>query len=440
MKVLNPKLLKEKIKFYPHPAQREILLNLKRFSVICAGRRFGKSILTSYLALKEGLLNNRKIWIVAPTYDLAKRSFDYLTKWTSNYFPANSFKINFSTLSIDCPHNSKIVFKSAENPTSLIGESLDLLIMDEASRIKKDIWEANLRPSLSDREGRMVAISTPLSKENWFYSLFVRGQDPENKNWVSFVFPSTENPSLSKADLEEAKATLPEVVWQQEYEASFLDSAYAVFRGVRACISPNLPRKNFKQSNYVIGIDLAKMNDYSVCIVADTLTNEVVEIDRYQKVPYTLQKERIIKLAKAYHPSKLIVDSGSIGGAIADDLRLALGDLRVQDYALVGTISKDFNKKGSKQILIERLSQMIEAQAIHIPENEVLINELESYGMELSEKGNVRYGAPTGQHDDCVISLALCAFGLKTEEKRKKTQRIRKIQEANRIVRRPQYF
>jgi hypothetical protein len=446
MKVLSPKKLKETIGFKPHKAQKQILKEMRRFTVICAGRRFGKTILTAYLALKFGLLANKRIWIVAPTYGLSEKTFEYLTTWISNYFPKRAFKVNFTTLTLECPFGSKIVCKSSENPTSLLGESLDLLILDEASRIRKDIWESNLRPSLSDREGKLVAISTPLSKANWFHKLYTRGiQEKKNPNgdWISFLFSSMENPMLIQRDLDEAKSTLPEAVWKQEYLAEFLDSAYSVFRGVRDCISPDLPRpidlENRRASQYILGIDLAKMNDFSVVVVANFDTNEIVHIDRWQKIPYTLQKKRIISIAEAYRPSKIIVDSGGIGGSISDDLRSALGQLAVTDFALVGTISKDFKKKGSKQLLIEHLAQRIEAKEISLPANEILIGELESYGMELSEKGNVTYSAPQGQFDDCVIALALAVWGLKTEETKKRIRRMQMMQNQNRRFRNFQY-
>jgi len=421
MKYLNPKILKTKIKFQPHSAQTQILREMRRFTVICAGRRFGKTLLSSYLALKQGLLNNKNVWIVAPTYDLSKKSFEYLTKWVSNYFPKGAFKVNFSTLSIDCPFGSTITCKSAENPTSLLGESLDLLILDEASRLRKEVWESYLRPSLSDREGKMIAISTPFGKENWFHRLYIKGF--KDKNWASFTFGSMENPTLSKEDLDEAKANLPEAVWQQEYMAHFLDSAYQVFRNIKECIGPDLPRRPMGGRRHILGIDLAKANDYSVVVVGDETSNEIIKIDRWHKIPYTLQKQRIIGIAKAHLPCKLIVDSGSIGGAIADDLRLALGTDKVIDFSLVGTISKDFKKKGSKEKLIERLAQMLEAKDVRIPADDVLIDELESFGLELTERGNIRYQAPSGLHDDCVIALALCVWGLKGEEKRKKQVR-----------------
>ena len=433
MKYLNPKKLKELINFKPHASQTEILTQMRRFTILNAGRRFGKTILCSYVALKYLLLNRKNIWVCAPTYDLAKKEFSYLTEWINRFFEKGAFKVNFSDLSIRGANGSVLTCKSAENPTGLLGQSLDLLIIDEFSRVKKEIWESYLRPSLSDREGKLFAISTPVSKENHFYSLWARGQDPENEDWISFTFPSTSNPYLSKKDLKEAKETLPKQVWDREYMAMFLDSAYSVFRNVKDCISPNLPRKAIEGHRHIIGIDLAKQIDYSVISVVDKETNELIYIDRFSKLPYTLQQKRIINTYNKFPHSKIIVDSGSIGGSIIDELRLKIGESAIQGYSFTGTISKDIKKKGSKERLIEHLAQFIESKDIRIPDDPVLINELESFGVEISESGNMIYGSPTGMHDDCVCSLALAVWGLKSEDRREKDFRIAKREQERKI-------
>ena len=80
MKIVDDQKLKERIGFIPHPAQQHILDNMKRFTTISAGRRFGKSNLCGFLALRELIASNRNIWIVAPTYDLSQKVFNYIIR------------------------------------------------------------------------------------------------------------------------------------------------------------------------------------------------------------------------------------------------------------------------------------------------------------------------------------------------------------------------
>ena len=49
---------------------------------------------------------------------------------------------------------SEIRAKSADNPTSLLGEGLDWLIVDEAARLKPVIWQSHLSQRLIDKQGR----------------------------------------------------------------------------------------------------------------------------------------------------------------------------------------------------------------------------------------------------------------------------------------------
>mgnify|MGYP000143137456 FL=1 len=63
---------------------------------------------------------------------------------------------------------------------------------------------------------------------------------------------------------------------------------------------------------------------------------------------------------------------------------------------------------------VERnLGLAFERGDLRILNDEVLINELEGYEQEVMPmSGTVRYGAPDGQHDDCVMSLAIAWQGI----------------------------
>jgi phage terminase large subunit-like protein len=95
---------------------------------------------------------------------------------------------------------------------------------------------------------------------------------------------------------------------------------------------------------------------------------------------------------------------------MADELRAE--QLSVQDFKAVGTISKDIDKQGSKEKMVEKLSLFFEQRNIVIPPEQVLIDELESFSYHLTASGNLVYGAPEGYHDDCVTSLGLAIMPL----------------------------
>ena len=57
---------------------------------------------------------------------------------------------------------------SCENPDSLVGEGVDLLIIDEAAKMQRKIWDMYLSPTLIDRKGKAIFITTP-EGFNWIY-------------------------------------------------------------------------------------------------------------------------------------------------------------------------------------------------------------------------------------------------------------------------------
>jgi len=411
MKLISDSKLQEKINWHPIENQIPIIqsVNDNRETVLCAGRRFGKSALCAYLAVRELLKDKKHIWIVSPTYNLSEKVFAYVKQFIALGFPslANGISTRPYPKAVT-PWGSWIECKSGDEPNSLLGEELDLLIVDEASRIKKDVYERYLFPTTSSRQGKIIFISTPFGK-NWFYDRWVANKE---KN-ASFQFSSLQGASISQKEWENAKETLPQAVFEQEYLATFMDSASSVFRGVKDCVVDCL-REREEGHKYIMGLDLAKMNDFTVITIIDRLTHEVVYHDRFNKIHYPLQKERIKNAAIRYNRARIVVDAMNIGSAIGDDLRQ--DGLIVDDFKATGT--KNSLEKGTKERLIDKLSVFIQDKNIKIPPIDVLIDELEGFGYEMTDAGRITYSAPAGLHDDCVMSLALAVW--KIEGKAKK--------------------
>lgn len=401
MKIVDDQKLKERIGFNPHPAQQHILDNMKRFTTISAGRRFGKSNLCGFLALRELIASNRNIWIVAPTYDLSQKVFNYIIRWIGQCFP-KSFKIQgMPKPIIKSPTGSLLEAKSAENKEGLMGEELDLLIVDEASAMSKIIWENYLYPTLANRKGKVLFISTPKG-QNWFYDLYTKGKsiDENDKDYINFQFSSKDNPFFPIEEWEMAKKTLPTDIFDQEYRAVFLSDAAAVFRNITDCAGGIL--KDPQQGHlYTIGVDLGKFQDFTVVTVIDLYDHNVVHIDRFKGIGWPLQKKRIINIARRYNNGMVTVDATGMGIPIVDDLEAA--GLTVNDYQYT-------NK--SKSELITKLSIYIEQNRITFPPNEMLIDELRAFGYTKSKTGKFQYSAPEGKHDDMVNSLALAVWEL----------------------------
>jgi hypothetical protein len=395
--MINTDKLIQVIGFTPHKNQLEIMNCKEREIYIAAGRRFGKSAISALLALRVLLQDNKKVWIVAPTYDLTGKVFEYLVKWFSKAVPSQRGNITYRPYpKIKTARGSILECRSTENPTGLLGDEVDLIIIDEAARIPRYIFDQYLYPVTSSRKGQIVAISTPFGK-NWFYERWMKTKETNS----SFQFSSLDGASIDMEEWERTKNILPEQLFKQEYMALFLEEAASVFRGVTSIVKEKCLSDAIPSHTYVMGVDLAKINDFSVLTVVDTYSHEVVAWERFKELDYNLQKARIKALAQRYNNARIIIDSTGVGNPISEDLRRE--SLMIEDFK--------FSNK-SKQELIEKLAIFIEQKGIYIPNNVIIIDELSSYGYQMTESGNFKYSAPSGLHDDAVISLGLAVWGL----------------------------
>jgi hypothetical protein len=268
--------------------------------------------------------------------------------------------------------------------------------------LKPSIWEGHLAQRLIDKKGWALLISTPKGK-GWFYDAFRRGQgsDPDYESWNA---PSWENPHLDRNIIEAERDRLPERVFLQELGGQFLEGAGQVFRNVRD-IATGGWRAPVPGELYYGGLDLAKIEDFTVLVLIDT-QRRVIFADRFHRLDWALQVERIKTSFERYGGNVIItVDSTGPGEPVFEQLRRS--GLICRAYPFTAR---------SKSDLINNLSLLIERQEIVLPRPElwpVGIDELESFEYAITDAGNVKTGAPSGTHDDCVVALALAAWRLR---------------------------
>jgi hypothetical protein len=191
------------------------------------GRRTGKTIAAAMEVVAQMGISNSRVWIVAPTYELTDRVFEYV--WEAlviqRIYGPDSVVKSAKALNnryIQLSNGSFVKGKSGESPDSLIGEQLDLLVLDEAARLNESVWTEQLRPTLVDRKGKALFISTPQG-HNWYREYYLRGMDEESRSngWRSLRLGTKDNPFIDNDWLEQERSHTPETTWRQEYEASF---------------------------------------------------------------------------------------------------------------------------------------------------------------------------------------------------------------------------
>jgi len=387
-----------KIKLYtPHSGQLPLHQSQARFRIATCGRRWGKTYACINELAKYGWENPGTIsWWVAPTYRQSRIAYRIMT----SHFKGAIESATKNPMEIYWKSGGITQFNSTDQADNLRGEGVSFMIVDEAAMIPEEAWTEALRPTLSDKGGKAIIVSTPKGM-NWFHSLWVRGQDPDYPDYESWQFPTSSNPFIPPGEVDEVKSTLPYDVFRQEYNAEFLEDGAGVFRGIRNCVKGELEKPQ-PGREYVLAWDVAKHTDFSVMMVMDIQRRHVVAFDRFNRIDYALQVQRLEALAKKYQ-AQVIMDSTGVGDPLLEQVK-ARGII-AEGYQFTNT---------SKQQLIEHLAVMLEKQEISYPDIKVLINELMIYQYEITRAGNVRYNAPDGYHDDCVIALALAAWSARS--------------------------
>lgn len=285
---------------------------------------------------------------------------------------------------------------SLDTPDAPRGRKYARVIIDEAAMVPRlqEAWQASIRPTLTDYAGDAWFTSTPKGA-NYFRTLYQYGQDPLKPEWKSWQMPTTANPHIQASEVEAARQELPERIFQQEYLALFLEDAGGVFRKVRDAATAT--RQEPTAGDYVIGVDWAMQNDFTVLVVMDARTGRMVDMDRFNQIDWHVQRQRLVTLADKWRVTRILAEHNSIGGPNIEALQR--DDLPVDAFETTAS---------SKPPLIESLALAFERGEIAIFNDPVLVGELEAYERTVSDvTGRSRYNAPDGQHDDCVIALAL---------------------------------
>ena len=222
------------LNFTLHPAQQQIFQSNKRFKVVGAGRRFGKSYLARVNLIVEALksknefgydLSDKACYYIAPTFNQAK---DIMWQSLKQMAAPITKKIRENECILTLSNDRQIHLKGSDRPESLRGGGLSYVVMDEYAFMKEEVWTAIIRPTLADVRGSALFIGTPNGK-NHFYDLFLNAEKDED-DWDAWTFKSLDNPFLDPKEVVLATKDMPLEFVKQEFEANFSSFGGTVFK------------------------------------------------------------------------------------------------------------------------------------------------------------------------------------------------------------------
>lgn len=367
-----------------------------KYFVVSIGRQFGKTLLGENQALKWAVENSWKIGWVSPTYKQCKKVFkEVIRAMGKNPFITSA---NHSDLVLNFTTGSTMLFYSAEAYDSIRGETFDALVGDEVAFWKPEAWNEVLKATVLVKGKKVLLLSTPKGK-NQFYTLF--NQSINNDNYHSFYGTSFDNPFIERSEIEDARRMLPDHIFRQEYLAEFLDDASSVFRNIKECIDTGEETRTL-----FAGVDLGRADDYTVLTIVDQNNRELFS-ERWRHLEWSTIINNVVTQLNKYKPNVLIESNGA-QDAIFEQIRDKVNYNKSKVKPFV-TTSK------SKQAIVENLIVAFENKEIGILGKDWQISELEAFTYEYNLKTRqIKYSAPTGLHDDYVMSRAITNEAHKT--------------------------
>ena len=280
------------------PSQVAIInaINSKKYRFICAAisRRQGKTYIANILGQLVSLVPGCHILVMSPNYNLSQISFD-LQRQLLKHFDLEVAKDNAKDRVIELTNSSTIRMGSVNQVDSTVGRSYDFIIFDEAALADGETaFNVALRPTLDKTESKALFISTPRGRNNWFSRFYQRGFNDEYPEWCSVHATWQDNPRATQEDIDEARKTMSEAEFNQEYMADF-----NVFEGqiwkfdYEHCVA-DLSEMEFRNCDVISGLDVGFKDPTAfIVIVFDGEKYYVVE-EYYEAEKTTEQHAEVI--------------------------------------------------------------------------------------------------------------------------------------------------
>lgn len=251
------------IPYKPHRLQYEIHEGLKRWNVLVAHRRFGKTVCSVNILIAAALRCkkvNPQFAYVAPFRNQAKSiAWKEIKKYTS-CIPGIEY--SESDLRVTFPHNNaEIRLYGADNADALRGLYFDGAVLDEVADMRPEVWGEVIRPALADRKGWAVFIGTPKGI-NMFSELYFHAVADDD--WYAAIFRASETGIIDAEELRQMKQTMTESQIAQELECDFsaaVDNVLLSVAEVQEACGRHLRPEDYGMAGKVIGVDVARYGD-----------------------------------------------------------------------------------------------------------------------------------------------------------------------------------
>ena len=302
----------------PLPSQIAIINAINnpkyRFVSAAVSRRQGKTYIANIIGQLVSLVPGSNILIMSPNYSLSQISFD-LQRNLIKHFDLEVTKDNAKDKVIEISNGSTVRMGSVNQVDSCVGRSYDLIIFDEAALADgKDAFNVALRPTLDKENSKALFISTPRGRNNWFSEFFYRGFSDEFPEWCSIRATYQDNPRMSETDIAEARKSMSEAEFKQEYEADFNTYEGQIWKFNFETQVKDLSQLDTSRMDVFAGLDVGFKDPTAMCVIAYDWENEKYYlVDEYLNNERTTEQhaEEIQKLIDRWDIDYIYIDSAA---------------------------------------------------------------------------------------------------------------------------------
>lgn len=343
----------------PLDKTQEALLNgsTRRVILNCT-RQWGKSTIGAAMALWRALFFRKSLIVVGSP---CGRQSGVLVFKIREFAKSLGLKVtrDRDVRNSVCFENGSRVLGLPKNPDNVRGYgTVSLLIVDEASRVKDDMFVA-LTPMTAVENGDFWMLSTPNGRKGMFYHAWTAGGD----EWRRVAVAATECPWINMDHLETSRRLMGPKTFAQEYLCQFGDLKGAMYpgelleRAVKgdvkpmewwrpACYTPmrTVDIGRGMRTRYVVAVDLGMVGSPSVIVVIELGERElgfdaaavamkirkVYQVRWMETVPLGTAYCDVVKRVKELVTSEalagrcdVVVDSTGVGGSVIQDFRKA---------------------------------------------------------------------------------------------------------------------
>ena len=444
-------MLRNMLDFKPLSWQYNMLMWQKRITFVAWCRRSGKTLLWSYLIVRElwrmpdsikQTQRTVKSFYVAPSEDKFKEVIDYIKTAAESIRMLKVIEFNKKENRLYLYDEklwrwqkvkltvSSCDFVSAKWYEPTRWKASDFILVDEAAFVPEDVW-LNLLPILSNERAKFYAVSTIQreSMRNWFYEQLVDAEMwyDEESIWMRVTIDDLENTLIATEDKDRMKRSLKHN--PQRYYAEL----YATFPNSQNVFNSewffNISReatKNEMVKWVIIWYDPAKRADTWAILVweyREYSYNNSLQMSEYIELieeywlnwEYTQQKEFLQSLKQSFIvkwiPTLLVMDCTWVWEAVSEMM------WNIVDFKVLYTantprpfVDSYWAWKVSKQLLVHWMQLLMEKNLIKAFSWLIkLMDEMKYFASYTTQAWNTRYEA-SAWHDDFVNAMMLIWF------------------------------